>query len=636
MSAAREHRPGDRFLFGPFEFRPVERLLLRQNAPVALGSRATDILQCLLEHQGDVVSPDDLLAGAWRGLNVEQTALRFQISGLRKALAAADPGALYVSNVPGRGYCFVAPVVRETSSAPAPTPDTHDQPALPPALRRMIGREPAVEALERTIATERFVTLVGPGGIGKTTVALALAHRLSGAFDGDVAFVDLAILKGDDSVAGAVATALQLYRLEGDPVAEVARQLRSRRLVLILDSCEHVIDGAAALAEAIWQSAQRCHILATSREPLMALGEQVHRLAALETPPPLQTLSFEEVCGYSAAQLFVERVAASGAEIENLPSNALLVADICRKLDGIPLAIELVAGRVGAFGLATTRGLLDSRLRLSWPGRRTALPRHVTLSATLDWSYDLLSLEEAALMRAVSIFVGWFPLDAAEAVADEALRADVPEALAGLVAKSLVSADRGRTPVQYRLLDTTRHYARLKLEAAGELPAVAARHAGWTLDDLRNQEAQLDGPPTPEWLDYFGNRIQDAQSALDWSLAADGDPSFAVPLTLAAIPIWETLYRSDEARRRVEAALKVAEPNSRDEMGLNIALGRALLDIPPYESKPRRDRRHPRLGTRERLRRFALPATRQIVALEHIHRRQAQPSKSARAGSSLP
>lgn len=578
VSAAREHRSGDRFLFGPFEFRPVERLLLRQNIPVALGSRAVDILLCLLERQGEVVSPDELLASAWPGLNVDPTALRFQISGLRRALAEADPGASYVSNVAGRGYCFVVPVLRQASRAPAgPATGPPNRPPAP-VLGRMIGRETLVDALERTIATERFVTLVGPGGIGKTTVALALMHRLDREFDGDLAFVDLGIQKGDNNVAGAVATALQLTRLEGDLVADVAFQLRSRRLLLILDSCEHVIAGAAALAEAVWQSGPQCHIVATSREPLRAMGEQVHRLAALETPPS-ETSLFEEACSYPAAQLFVERVAASGAQIENRPADALLVADICRKLDGIPLAIELAAGRVDALGLATTHALLDSRLRLHWPGRRTALPRHVTLSATLDWSYDLLSSEEATLLRALSMFAGSFTLGAAEAVVDEPFRAQAPGVLAGLVSKSLVSADRWRTRVQYRLLDTTRDYARLKLEAAGELPAAAARHAGWTLGDLRNQEAR----PPLEWVDYFGHRIQDVQSALDWSLSAKGDPSFAVPLTLASVSIWERLYRTDEGRRRIGAALRFVERDSHDEMALNIALARSLLDIAPYD-----------------------------------------------------
>ncbi|HEY1926156.1 MAG TPA: winged helix-turn-helix domain-containing protein [Caulobacteraceae bacterium] len=578
MSATGEHRPGDRFLFGPFELRTAERLLVCHDVPVALGSRAMDVLLCLLEHQDEVVSPDELLARAWHGVNVEPATLRVQIGELRRALAEVDPGARYVSTVSGRGYCFVVPVLQEADGAPAAsTPGPPDRPPVPPALGRMIGRETVVDALERMVAAERLVTLVGPGGIGKTTVALALAQRMSRAFDGDVAFVDLSIQRRDDDLARAVATALRLTRLGGDPVADVALQLRSRRLLLILDSCEHVVAGAAALAEAVCQSAPKCQILATSREPLRAMGEKVHRLAALETPPPSETLSFEEVRGYPAAQLFVERVIAGGGQIEPGPADARLVADICRKLDGIPLAIELAAGRVHAFGLAMTRTQLDSQLRLSWQGRRTARPRHLTLGATLDWSYDLLSPEEARLLRALSMFVGSFPLDAAQAAADEPSPAEAREALAGLIAKSLVSADRGRNRVQYRLLDTTRDYARLKLEASGELPAAAARHAAWTLGDLRNQEAQLKAPWTVEWADDIANRMQDAQAALDWSLSASGDLSFTVPLTLASIPFWLEFDTEEQSTRGIEAALTVVEPDSRDEMTLNIAMGWAAL-----------------------------------------------------------
>jgi predicted ATPase len=536
-----------------------------------------DILLCLLEHQGDVVSPDELLEAAWRGINVEPTSLRHQISKLRKVLGEADPDARYVSNVAGRGYCFVAPIVREAELAPAgPATVPSDRPPAPPALGRIVGREAVIDALERTVATEQLVTLVGPGGIGKTTVALALAQRMARAFDGDVAFVDLSIQRGDVDVARAVATALRLTRLEGNPVANVARQVRSRRFLLILDGCEHVITGAAALAEAVWQGAPRCHIIATSREPLKTLGEQVHRLAALQTPPS-KRLSFEELYSYPAAQLFVERVTAGGDQIERRADNARLVADICRKLDGIPLAIELAAGQVHAFGLAMTRSLLDGHLRLSWQGRRTAHRRHLTLSATLDWSYELLSPEEARLLRALSMFVGSFPLDAAQAVTDDSLRADAPELLAGLIAKSLVSADRGRTPMQYRLLDTTRDYARLKLEASGELQAAAARHAAWTLGDLKKQEGRLHAPPTIERADDIANRIQDAQAAIDWSQSANGDLSFTVPLTLASIPFWEGFDREEEGLRRIEAALTLVEPGSRDEMVLEIALAWAAV-----------------------------------------------------------
>jgi len=585
MSTPPEPRSGDRLLFGPFELRPTERLLRRDGDSVAIGSRAMDILLRLLERPGEMVGRDALLAAGWGELNVEPAALRVQVSLLRKTLAAGDPNARYVTSVPGRGYCFVAPVRRQTDVAAAAVPADPKEPAALPGFRRMIGRETVAETLERTISAEPFVTLVGPGGIGKTTVALALAHRMLGAFDGDVAFVDLAIHRSDDAVAGAVSNALRLPRLGDGPVADVAAQLRPRRLLLVLDSCEHVVAGAATLAEAICQAAPRCHIVATSREPLNARGEQVYRLAALETPPP-ETLSYESVCGYPAAQLFVERAAAGGGRIEGSPEDAALIADICRKLDGIPLAIELAAGRVDAFGLATTRALLDGRLRLSWRGLRTAPPRQLTLSATLDWSYELLSSEEAALLRSLSRFAGPFTLDAAEAVADEALRTDVWRALAGLVSKSLVSVD-GRGPrTQYRLLDTTREYAALKLESAGELARAAARHAAWTLADLTTEEARLNLGSMREWLDHFSYRIHDAEAALDWSLSEGGDPSFAPPLTLASRPIWMRFGGDLKRwRTRIRAALEVVEPKSRDEFALNVALSQTLYGGSPRDAE---------------------------------------------------
>ena len=544
-----------------------------------------DILLRLIEREGDVLSPDELLASVWRGVNVDPTALRVQMSALRKSLGEADPDGRYVSNVPGRGYCFVAPISRQSAVVPvAPAPQAHERTASPPPLARMIGRDAVVDDLARMIATERFVTLVGPGGVGKTTLALALAHRMAREFASEVVFVDLAIEQSDTDVAGAVATALHLTGVGGDPMREVSVALRSRRLLLILDSCERVIQGAASLAELVRKAAPRVHILATSREPLNIPGEQVHRLAALETPPAT-SLSFEEVCAYPAAQLFVERVAAGGGQIERGRDEALLVGDICRKLDGLPLAIELAAGRVDAFGLATTLALLDSRLRLSWPGRRTASPRHVTLSAALDWSYDLLTPDEAALLRALSVFVGSFTLGDAEIIVGDCPQTVTQKSLANLVSKSLVAIDGRRSPVQYRLLDAARDYARLKLESAGELAATAARHANWAMDILGSREAQFNARPMPEWLDYFGNRTQDAQSALDWSLSADGDGSFATPLTLAAGPIWVHLGRADECRRRVEAALRNVQPNSRDEMRLELALVHAALYASPQDMR---------------------------------------------------
>jgi predicted ATPase/DNA-binding winged helix-turn-helix (wHTH) protein len=573
VTATLEHRPG--FLFGSFELRPAERLLLRDGAPVSLGSRAMDILLCLLERDGEVVSPEELLERVWRGVTVEPSALRVQISALRKALSEAEPVGRYVSNVAGRGYCLVAPISRGAAVAPAPAPDnTRDRPVAPPALGRMVGREAVVDDLEQMVATERFVSVVGPGGIGKTTVALALAHRVSDEFAGEVAFVDLAIEQGDGNVASAVAAALQLRGVRGE--VDVASRLRTRRLLLILDNCEHVIFGAAALAEAVCQSAPQVRILATSREPLNALGEQVFRLAALETPPPAPDMSYAEVCAYPAAQLFVERVTASGGQIEGRPADAPLIADICRKLDGIPLAIELAAGRVGAFGLATTLAMLDSRLRLSWPGRRTALPRHVTLSAALDWSYNLLSADEAKLLRSLSAFVGAFTLEGADAIADDAAKGLAAANLPGLVSKSLVNTDAHGAELRYRLLDATRVYAADRLAETDETGRVAARHAAFSLATLRTLLDEQTQSRSAEQYAAVISAQAEVRSALAWTLTERNNVDLGVRLAAAAALAMLKTSRFAECRRWSEFALANlpdGQRGGRVEMELQTCLG---------------------------------------------------------------
>ena len=579
MSPSASFSPDDRLFFGPFELRPAERRLLCEGAPVALGGRAMDLLLCLLERSGEVVSAEALLDGAWRGLHVEPAALRVQIRALRKALGGRRGEEGYIVNVAGHGYQFAAPVRRPATASNRPAAG---QPALPPVLPRMIGRDAAVEDLAHAARSSRLVTVVGAGGVGKTTVALAAAHRLSPAFEGDVAFVDLAIESRDANVAPAIAAALALPGIDGDPLAHLVAQLRRRRLLLVLDSCERVIVGAAAVVEALRQEAPDVYVVATSREPLGTPGEHLHRLEGL-TPPPARVRAFDETCAYPAAQLFVERVLASGGQIDCGPVAAALVGDICRKLDGLPLAIELAAGQVVAFGLAATRALLDHRLRLGWLGRRTAPPRHLSLNATLDWSYDLLRAEDAATLRALSIFVGAFTHEDAAAIVDPRDLGGLPQRLESLTAKSLLAAVGDGAPIQYRLPDATRDYARLKLDLADEARPTAARHAAWILHVLSGRQAQPGARPMRDWMADFAHRIQDAQAALDVALSVMGDPALVTPLTLAAAPIWTRLGRAKEARDRVEAALTVVAPDSREAMALHIALVGALLEISPHD-----------------------------------------------------
>src|SRR5262245_59070947 len=406
---------GDVASFGPFSLAAGERLLTRAGAPVELGARALDILIALVSRPNEAVSKQELLAQVWPDVTVEEGSLRFHMASLRKALGDGKGGARYITTLAGRGYCFVAPVSRTSSPrdgapvAAASVPHAN----LPNRLSRMVGRDDDVLKVSAQLTASRFVTIVGAGGVGKTTVAVAVAHHLVEAFAGSVFFVDLGMLSDPRLAATTVASMLGLSVQSDDATPGVIAFLRGKRILMILDTCEHLVEAVAALAAGIMEEAPHVHILATSREALRIDGEHVYRLDALACPPDAPGLTAAAVQEFPAAQLFVERAVASGARLEVSDAEAPIVANICRKLDGVALAIELAARRVESHGLQQTAALLDQHLTLLWVGSRTAPPRQKTLQATLNWSYQLLSELERVVLRRLAIFVGHFTLDAA-------------------------------------------------------------------------------------------------------------------------------------------------------------------------------------------------------------------------------
>jgi predicted ATPase/DNA-binding winged helix-turn-helix (wHTH) protein len=477
--------PTEVIAFGQFRLLPAERLLEKDGRTVHIGGRVLDILIFLAKQAGEVVSKRDLVAGVWSDVNVDECSLRFHMAALRKALGDGQSGARYVINVPGRGYCLVAPASRSVS------PDTpHAEAALlahyqilPRQVIGIVGRQEAIRQIAEEIPAKRFVSVVGPGGIGKTTVAVAVAHRMLAEFDGAIHFLDLSALNNAPLISSALASALGLVVHSHDPLPSLVSFLTDKRILLVLDSCEHLIEGTAGLSELIFKEAPAVHILATSRESLRIDGEHVYRLFPLDCPPESAELKASDVLTFSAAQLFVERVMASNNRFELSDADAPLVAEICSRLDGIALTIELAAGRVNAFGVQGTAALLNSRFELLWHGKRTALPRHQTLSATLDWSYDLLSQSERVILRRIAVFVGGFTLEAARVVAadDDIDEAQVANAVADLVEKSLISSDIQAVPARYRLLDTTRAYVLEKPIDKDQMAALARQHARFFL-----------------------------------------------------------------------------------------------------------------------------------------------------------
>src|SRR5271168_333966 len=479
MNDRRKSQSDDVFSFGPFRLFASERLLKKADEPVPLGDRALDILIALAERAGEVVTHKELISTVWPDVTVEEGNLRFQMATLRKALGDRRNGARYVSNVAGRGYCFVAPITRSAVARTVPVTGiatTERIQKLPRRLTRMVGRDDTVRALAEQLQEWRFVSIVGPGGVGKTTVAISVAHALVDGFQGAVFFIDLAALTDAKLVPTAIASVLGLMVQTQDPVVGLLAFIGDRKILLVLDNCEHVIGVVAALAERVVSEVPQAHILATSREALQVESEHVHLLHSLEGPPEDAGLTAAEALRYPAAQLFMERAAASGYDAALSDNDAPILARICRRLDGIALAIELAASRVGSFGIRGTAELLDNRFSLLWHGRRTALPRHQTLNAMLDWSYSLLAEREKVVLCRLSVFVAHFTLEAAGSLAlkpeahgaDETDDADVIDAVAGLAAKSLISTTVINETTDYRLLDTTRAYAATKLAERGE------------------------------------------------------------------------------------------------------------------------------------------------------------------------
>jgi predicted ATPase/DNA-binding winged helix-turn-helix (wHTH) protein len=567
--------------FGSFQLLPAQHLLLEGEAPVRLGSRALAILTTLVERPGELVTKGELMARVWPDTFVDEAALRVHVSGLRRALGDGQTGRRFVANVPGRGYQFVAPVeISEPRTTPSHADLTGSRPHnLPFAQTRAVGRAGAIRALADLLPKQRFITVVGAGGIGKTTVALALAETLLPAYEDGIRIVDLAPVDGPQFVPSAFGVVLGLSIHPENAAAQLVDFLRDKRMLIVLDSCEHVINAAASLAEQLVAGAPGVHILATSREPLRAEGERVHRLQPLDVPADPSELTAAEALAYSAVQLFVERAAAILDGFELSDADAPIVSAICSKLGGIALAIELAAARVDAFGIQQLKLLLDDRFRILNQGRRTAQPRHQSLAATLDWSYEFLSEIERAVLRRLSIFAGVFTLEAAIAVAGDD-DTDAVEPIANLVAKSLVSADVGGAVVHYRLLETTRVYALEKLKNAGDFHKYARRHAQHHLDWFKSLETNWQARTNAEWPVEYGQRIDDLRAALNWSFSPSGDIAIAVSLTAASSTLWLALAPAGESLQYIERALShrtaVSTLTAREETRLLRILGGTL------------------------------------------------------------
>jgi predicted ATPase/DNA-binding winged helix-turn-helix (wHTH) protein len=583
--------------FGPFRLIPDRCVLLEGDKPCRLGSRTMELLLALVERAGETVSKQELLDRAWPGMTVDDANLRVHLAALRKALGDGQSGARYIVNVMGRGYCFVAPVVRTHQLADEPealraTARLHNLPAL---LARVVGRAGAIDSIALQVPMRRCVTIVGPGGIGKTTTAIMAAEKLLPVFDDGTWFVDLATITDRQLIPVLMASVLGFSLPLANPVESLVAFLHDKRLLLLLDNCEHVVDAIAPLAETILQRAPQVSILATSREALRTAGEWVYHLKPMATPPVSDSLTAAEALAFPAVQLFVERASASLDGFELTDENAAVVAELCRSLDGLALAIELTAARIDLFGLQGLLTVLNDQFLLLSEGPRTVMPRQQSLLATLEWSYRLLSETEQAVLCRLSAFRGDFTLDAAVAVAgDAAIGAEMVYAgVLSLSMKSLVVTDvTGETPHHHhRLLHVTRAFIARKLHESGESDHVARRHADYLCRLLEQAEADWEVLERKQWLQTYARTIDDVRAALDWAFSPAGDTAIGVTLSALALQLAFQLSLIDELRTWVERALLhaslLAPPRPLPEMRLNVAMVRLSHNIAvPVAGKP--------------------------------------------------
>jgi predicted ATPase/DNA-binding winged helix-turn-helix (wHTH) protein len=566
----------------------ARRELRTDGVPTAIGGRAFEIIEALVRADGQLVTKDQLMERVWPGAIVGDNTLQVHISAVRRALGARRS---MLKTESGRGYRLLGGWARLSVGEPDilvdPMPAPEDRQSggnLPNVVVDLVGRAESARRLSDLLSAYRAVTLTGPGGIGKTALALQVAHSLRDDFDDGAWVVELASLSDAALVPSTVAAALGLRLGNGTiSVDAVARGIGGKNLLLLLDNCEHLVDAVAELSETVVRLCPAATVLATSREVLRIGGEYVYRVPPLEVPAADDDMP-DRLLGHSAVELFVTRTRSLASAFSPNRETLGLAATICRHLDGIPLAIEFAAARAATLGLGQVAAGLGDRFGLLTSGRRTALPRHRTLRAVLDWSYNLLSAAESTALSRLSVLTGRFALDAAVAVIccdDDTGSPVAVETIANLVAKSLVSTDNTvAATVRYHLLDTTRAYASAKLRERGDCDKVARYHAMFFLDALTHVDSGETPGVAKRGFAAYADQLANVRTALEWSFSSRGNRPIAIDLAAVASQYFLELSLLTDCLTWAERALDILDSGSsgsRQESELRASHGLSLM-----------------------------------------------------------
>ena len=548
--------------FGPFVLRPIARRLEKDGVQVNIGGRALDILTLLAERAGEIIGHQELLARVWQNINVDPSSLRVQMAALRKALGEGDDSGHYVVNIAGRGYCFVAPVERELIYRERG--ETGAKAALP-ELMPIVGRDQAIRTVIARLVDSRLVTIAGPGGVGKTAVALAVAHSLVPAFSGAIRFLDLGAVSSPQAALATIGRMALGFnvQLPGSP-DWIFNHLRGRRMLIVLDCIDFLVASMAEFIVALIRETVGIHILLTSRQPLGVNAEEVVRLPPLAYPDDSASVGVATLGDYSAVQMLVSLVNRAGSDFHLNDGDLRALARIAAKLDGLPLALELAAANILQNGIAQTESLVASRFALFMTGPNTVSTRHESLNATLEWSYQQLTPEHRIVFRNLSVFTGPFTLEGVQHVSiDFEMNATEAAAAAmALMERSLIYQDGDIESKHFRMLDTTRAFGLAKLLTFGEGEVVRRRHATYVEQYLVKARAGAPGLVNGIASRGLSANIHNIRAALEWCFGPGGETLLGARIAAVSLQAFEALWLYEEGLNWLTLALSALDKES--------------------------------------------------------------------------